>query len=35
VQQSVSNDHGNPAVTWQYVSHDAGRHWSYSTALSG
>jgi hypothetical protein len=35
VKQSVSTDHPNPAVTWQYVSRDAGRHWTYSTALSG
>jgi hypothetical protein len=35
VQQSVSNDKLNPAVTWQYVSRDGGRHWSYSTALGG
>jgi hypothetical protein len=35
VQQSVSNDHINPAVTWQYISRDGGRHWSYSTALGG
>jgi hypothetical protein len=35
VQQSLSNDRVNPAVTWQYVSHDGGRHWSYSTALGG
>lgn len=35
VQQSVSNDHVNPAVTWQYVSRDGGHQWSYSTALGG
>jgi hypothetical protein len=35
VQQSVSNDHVNPAATWQYLSRDGGRHWSYSTALGG
>jgi hypothetical protein len=35
VQQPVSNDHVNPAVTWQYVSRDGGREWNYSTALGG
>jgi hypothetical protein len=35
VRQSVSNDHPSPAVTWQYVSRDGGRHWSYGTALVG
>jgi hypothetical protein len=35
VQQSVSNDRANPAVTQQYVSRDGGRHWRYSTALGG
>lgn len=35
VQRPVSNDRPNPAVTWQYVSPDGGRHWSYSTALGG
>jgi hypothetical protein len=35
VQRSVSDDHANRAVTWQYVSRDGGRHWSYSTALGG
>ncbi len=35
VQQSVSNDHVNPAVTWEYVSRDGGRHWTYSTDLGG
>jgi hypothetical protein len=35
VQQSVSNNHANPAATRQYVSRDGGRHWSYSTALGG
>lgn len=34
VQQSVSNS-GHPAVTWQYVSRDGGRHWRYSSALGG
>lgn len=35
VQQSVSNNHANPALTWQYVSRDGGRHWTYSTGLGG
>ena len=35
VQQSLSNDRPNPAVTWQYVTHDGGRHWTYSTDLGG
>ncbi|MGH2916070.1 MAG: hypothetical protein ACRDMX_13885 [Solirubrobacteraceae bacterium] len=35
VQQSQSNAAVNPAVTWQYVSRDGGRHWRYSTALGG
>lgn len=35
VQQSVSNDRINPAVTWQYTSRDGGRHWLYSTGLGG
>jgi hypothetical protein len=35
VQQSVSNSGVNPAVTWQYVSRDGGRHWRYSSALGG
>jgi hypothetical protein len=35
VQQQVSNDHANPAVSWQYVSRASVRHWSYSTALGG
>lgn len=34
-QQSVSNERPNPAVTWQYVSRDGGRHWSFSTGLGG
>lgn len=33
VQQSAADSHASPAVTWQYVSRDGGRHWSYSTAL--
>jgi hypothetical protein len=35
VEQSVSNQHLNPAVTWQYVSRDGGRHWRYSTEFAG
>jgi hypothetical protein len=35
VQQSISNSSSNPAVTWQYVSRDGGRHWRYSSALGG
>jgi hypothetical protein len=35
VQQSVSNSRVNPAVTWQYVSRDGGRHWRYSSRLGG
>jgi hypothetical protein len=35
VQQSVSNSGVNPAITWQYVSRDGGRHWRYSSALGG
>jgi hypothetical protein len=34
VQEQVSND-SNAAVTWQYVTHDGGRHWSYTTAFGG
>lgn len=35
VEQSVSNQHLSPAVTWQYDSHDGGRHWRYSTSFGG
>jgi hypothetical protein len=35
VEQSVSNQHLNPAVTWQYISRDGGRHWRYSTSFGG
>jgi hypothetical protein len=35
VQQSLSNDRPYPVATWQYVTRDGGRHWSYSTALGG
>ena len=34
VEQSVSNQHFNPAVTWQYVSRDGGRRWRYSTEFA-
>ncbi len=35
VQKSVSNDRVNPAVTWEYVSRNGSRRWSYSTGLGG
>lgn len=35
VQQSVGNAPMSPAVTWQYVSSDGGRNWSFSTAMGG
>jgi hypothetical protein len=35
VQQQLSNTSTSSAVTRQYVSHDGGRHWTYSTALGG
>ena len=35
VEQSVSNQHLNPAVTWEYVSRDGGRRWRYSTEFAG
>ena len=35
VEQSASTQHFNPAVTWQYVSRDGGRHWRYSTNFAG
>lgn len=35
VEQSVSDQHLNPAVTWQYVSRDGGHHWRYSTEFAG
>lgn len=35
VEQSVSNQRLSPAVTWQYVSRDGGRHWRYSTSFGG
>lgn len=34
-QQQLTNNGINPVVTWQYVSHDGGRHWAYSAALGG
>jgi hypothetical protein len=35
VEQSISNQHLNPAVTWQYISSDGGRHWRYRTEFAG
>lgn len=35
VQQSISSQRIDPAVTWQYVSRDGGRTWRYSTRLGG
>jgi hypothetical protein len=35
VQQQLSSDNISRAVTWQYVSRDGGRHWTYTTALGG
>lgn len=35
VQRSLGNQQVNSAVTWQYVTHDGGHRWSYSTALGG
>lgn len=35
VSQSVSNQQLSPAVTWQYVTSDGGRHWRYTTAFAG
>jgi hypothetical protein len=34
-QQLDSNSSSLAAATWQYVSHDGGRHWVYSPALGG
>jgi hypothetical protein len=34
-QQPDSNSTSLAAVTWQYVSHDGGRHWVYSSRLGG
>jgi hypothetical protein len=35
VQQQLNSSGSAPVVTWQYVSHDGGLHWTYSTALGG
>lgn len=35
VQQQINNSSTNRAVTWQYVSHDGGRRWSYTASLGG
>lgn len=35
VQQQVSSDRITPAVTWQYVTRDGGRHWTYTQRLGG
>lgn len=35
VQQQLNSSGSASAVTWQYVSHDGGRRWIYSTALGG
>ena len=35
VQQQLRDNTISPAVTWQYVSRDGGRHWRYTTALGG
>ena len=35
VQQQSSENSTNRAVTWQYVTRDGGRHWSYTPALGG
>lgn len=35
VSQQVSDELASPALTWQYVSRDGGRHWCYSTNLGG
>ena len=36
VQQQLNSDgHSLAAATWQYVSHDGGRHWVYSSTLGG
>jgi hypothetical protein len=34
-QQLDSNSSSLAAATWQYVSHDGGRHWVYSPTLGG
>jgi hypothetical protein len=33
VQQQLNRSGSAPVVTWQYVSHDGGRHWVYSAVL--
>jgi hypothetical protein len=35
VQQQLNSSGSASVVTWQYVSHDGGRRWIYSTALGG
>jgi hypothetical protein len=35
VQRQLNSRGSAPVVTWQYVSHDGGRHWIYSAALGG
>lgn len=35
VEQSTSDEHLDPARTWQYVSSDGGRRWRYSTDFAG
>jgi hypothetical protein len=35
VQQQLDPNHIRPVATWQYVTHDGGRHWSYSQTLGG
>jgi hypothetical protein len=34
-QQLDPNSNSLAAATWQYVTHDGGRHWSYSQSLGG
>jgi hypothetical protein len=35
VQQQLDPTRSLTANTWQYVSHDGGRHWVYSSTLGG
>jgi hypothetical protein len=35
VQDQLDQTSIRAAATWQYVSHDGGRHWVYSAALGG
>lgn len=35
VQQQLDSFSMSPAVTWQYVSVDGGRHWGYTATLGG